>query len=108
MPPSDYLNTCTNIPTLPSGWNWYLSTVRISRDSTSRPGVYKDWVDIHISISDDTGTVMGSTTMYLLKDRLDRAYTGDLNSDLVKACYKAYNSMYRENKVDIHEALKYA
>lgn len=108
MPPSDYLNTCTNIPALPSGWNWYLSTVRISRESFTRPGLYRDWTDFHISIVDSNNLTLDSATSCILDDRIGKSFGRDLNAELVATCYKAYNSMYPESKLNIHEALKYA
>jgi len=108
MPPSDYLNTCTNIPALPSGWNWYLFSYEETRESYSRPGEYIDWRMFYISIHDANGETLSSAKTGFLIESVERGLNGYLNSDLVRTCYKVYNDLYAENKLDINEALKYA
>lgn len=107
MPPSDYLNTCTNIPALPSGWNWYLSAHKVDRESYARPGVIINWTKLHVSIADSTGKELASHVVSLLTSQIERELNGFLSEALVKGCYKAYNSLYPENKLNINTALEH-
>lgn len=113
MPPSDYLNTCTNIPALPSGWNWYLSAHQVNHASAVRPGELVNWTKLYVSIADSNGKEIGSHVVSILTEHIERELDGHiklsgyLSGELVNGCYAAYRSMYPENKLDINKALEH-
>lgn len=103
MTTDEYLKTCTNVPALPSGWCWRLTTTREDRKLLTREGT-EDYTYIYIEITDRDGKVRG-THRVMFPTRNAIKYPDSVGIELAQGCRVAYGRLYSELKLDFYKAL---
>ena len=104
MTTDEYLKTCNDVPTLPPGWVWEITTYKKDRKSVSNPGTMNTWVDIHIEIIDREGVIQGRTTVPLMQKTII-AYPDIIDRKLADGFRNAYNTLYSSEKVNYYKAV---